>query len=67
MEPSRTSGGLYHSVTTSEENVWHGMDLDRARPEGGRRQHAHGRVGLAAEAKMFTVMVCKGDIVYHQV
>lgn len=32
MEPSRTSGGRYHSVTTSCEYVCDGTDLARARP-----------------------------------
>ena len=33
VEPRRMSGGRYHSVTTSWEYVWLGMDLARARPE----------------------------------
>lgn len=32
VAPSKASGGRYHSVTTSEEYVWLGMDLARARP-----------------------------------
>lgn len=34
VEPSRMSGGRYHSVTTSFEYVLVGMDLARARPGG---------------------------------
>lgn len=32
VAPSKASGGRYQSVTTSEEYVWLGMDLARARP-----------------------------------
>ena len=34
VEPRRTSGGLYHKVTTSLEYVWLGTDLALARPVG---------------------------------
>ncbi len=33
VEPRRTSGGRYHSVTTSCEYVFVGTDLARARPK----------------------------------
>lgn len=33
MAPSKASGGRYQSVTTSEEYVWLGTDLARARPD----------------------------------
>lgn len=33
MAPSKASGGRYQRVTTSEEYVWLGMDMARARPE----------------------------------
>ena len=32
MDPSNTSGGLYHSVTTSLEYVFVGIDFALARP-----------------------------------
>lgn len=32
VAPSKASGGRYQRVTTSEEYVWLGMDLARARP-----------------------------------
>jgi hypothetical protein len=34
VEPRRTSGGLYHKVTTSLEYVWLGTDFALARPVG---------------------------------
>lgn len=34
VDPRRTSGGLYHRVTTSLEYVWLGTDLALARPVG---------------------------------
>lgn len=37
VEPRRTSGGLYHKVTTSLEYVWLGTDLALARPVGYRK------------------------------
>lgn len=41
VAPSKASGGRYQSVTTSEEYVWLGMDLARARPvQRGQRQHS---------------------------
>ena len=44
MEPRRTSGGRYHTVTTSWEYVWVGTDLARAKPalEFGTQQYAKG-------------------------
>lgn len=38
VDPSRTSGGRYHSVTTSLEYVLVGTDLALARPGGGGRE-----------------------------
>lgn len=38
VEPRRTSGGLYHKVTTSLEYVWLGTDFALARPVGYMKQ-----------------------------
>lgn len=46
--PRRTSGGLYHRVTTSLEKVLLGTDLALARPKGPRtrrRLHVNGNIG----------------------
>ena len=37
VEPRRTSGGLYHKVTTSLEYVWLGTDFALARPVGYKK------------------------------
>ena len=39
VEPRRTSGGRYHSVTTSFEYVFVGTDLARARPKSASWKH----------------------------
>lgn len=41
MLPSRMSGGRYHSVTTSLEYVFVGIDFARAKPETNTRTHTH--------------------------
>lgn len=41
VDPSRTSGGRYHRVTTSLEQVWLGTDFALARP-GGAAEQQHG-------------------------
>lgn len=64
MDPSRTSGGRYHRVTTSEENVWLGMDLDRARP-GIRTRSSQAPAPNESDVKWFLTEV--GQLEFSEV